>query len=489
MFGGLPGKPTGLAMSVLRRAEAFAEAGISTDILVDHFYPDFDVQVSELADLGRIGGDIRVRYLYDELSNRRHEDRNPPYVSPLGGIGWTYDTPTGRPDMLVGRQEGEYRQRVLLRDEKVLFIDHLDQGTWDRREWFDGGGRLCKIERMGRLGKCHQVQYIDQDGNCYLQESKDEATQRVRSLEVYPGSPDSAVFDTKVGLFKYWMQRFVLLDDPNPTIISEYGTRRVALDALESENNAKVIYTVHSNHLSKPHRYGGRIRPEMSDFFSHLDEYRAVVVLTHEQQMDVWKQYGRLETVHVVPHYVPASRSISERDQKRVVMVGRFEPIKGQLIAIGAFKQVVAAVPDAKLELYGRGPDQERIEKAISELGLSQNVSIMGFTADPDSVFRSAGMSIVASDYEGFCLSLAESMAAGCVPVSFDVKYGPRDLINNGSDGFLVEHGNENELADAIMLGLSNPAYLDDMSENAINSVSKLSKERFMDDWRRVLAL
>ena len=96
-------------------------------------------------------------------------------------------------------------------------------------------------------------------------------------------------------------------------------------------------------------------------------------------------------------------------------------------------------------------------------------------------------MSIVASSYEGFCLSLAESMAEGCVPVSFDIKYGPKELIQNGVDGFLVEWENENELADVIILGLSNPDYLDIMSNNARSIKSKLSKSRFMEEWHEVL--
>lgn len=487
MFGGLPGKPTGLAMSVLRRAEAFAEAGIRSQILVDQFYPDFDCQLNELVSHGRVGGSVSVRFMYHDLAGRTPEVGDSTYRSPLGGPGWAYTAPIGRPDMLVGKYNGEYRHRVLLRDEKVLFIDHLDSGQWDRREWFDGNGWLCKIDRMGSLDKPKIIEFIDRGGNCYLRESRDERTQRVLTLDVHPGTAKSVTFTRMVDLFKYWMQRYVIIGDPEPTIISEYAIRRVALKAMEKENNARIIYTIHSNHLSKPHRYGAKTRLEMVDLFAHLDEHDAVVVLTNEQRQDIWKEYGRLETIHVIPHYVPGTTGESVRNPKKVVMVGRFEPVKGQIVAVGAFKQVVAAVPGAKLELYGRGADQEAIEKEIRELGLTDSVTIMGFTADADQVFRSAAMSIVASSYEGFCLSLAESMAQGCVPVAFDIKYGPRDLVRNGVDGFLVEHGNENELADALILGLSNPDHLAVMSESATDIKISLSKSRFVKEWRQVL--
>lgn len=487
MFGGLPGRPTGLAMSVLRRAEAFADAGVRSQILVDTFSPDFDKQIHELTQRGRIGNAISVRYMYHDLAGAHVYAEDMDYVSPLGDDGWTYVSTDGKPDFLVGTFQGQYRHRVLRRENRVLFIDHLNDGVWEQRIWYDWAGAACKVERMGVSGKPSVVRYLDRAGDCYLEELRDETTQRVLGCELYPRSERSVSCRDMLDVFRYWMQSLVLPGESMPVIISEYGARRKALNALEEENEARVIYTLHNNHFSPPHGYGSPLRPEMADLLNHLRDCRDVVVLTSGQRQDIWKQFGWMPSVHVIPHFVPDVSKVRERDPKRIVMVGRFHQIKGQLAAIRAFGHVVSAVPEAKLVFYGRGTDEAEMRRQIIDLGLTASVSIAGFTADAEDVFLGAAMSIVASDYEGFCLSLAESMAAGCVPVSYDIKYGPREMIDNGVNGFLVEAGNEKELADALILGLSNKAMTDSMSEEAKRITDKLSRGRFMDEWMSVL--
>ncbi len=489
MFGGLPGKPTGLAMSVLRRAEAFSEAGITTEMLVDHFYPDFDLQMQELKDRGRIGEAISVRYLYHDLAGESVYGEDVGYASPLGTSGWEYKPIQGNPDVLMGKLDGEYRQRVLLRGERVLFIDHLDNGQWVSRAWHDVAGAVCKVEQMGSTGRARTIEFIDRAGNCYLEQLLEEESQRVIGCELFPRSPRSRACRNMVEVFQFWLQSMVLVGDPAPIIISEYGVRRVALEALEQENNACVIYTIHNSHLRPPYHYGSDVRPEMADLLGHLDRYHGAVVLTEEQRQDIFKQYGWLDSVHVIPHFVPSTSQGSERDAMKVVMVGRFDRIKGQTSAIRAFSRVVQMVPAAKLVFYGRGSEEEAMRQQILDLGLEDSVSIAGFTANATGVFQGASMSIVASDYEGFCLSLAESMAAGCIPVSYDIKYGPREMVQNGINGFLVQPGNVKEMADAIILGLSNPARAGIMSKKAMKIQDTLSKQRFMEEWKTVLSL
>jgi poly(glycerol-phosphate) alpha-glucosyltransferase len=51
---------------------------------------------------------------------------------------------------------------------------------------------------------------------------------------------------------------------------------------------------------------------------------------------------------------------------------------------------------------------------------------------------------------EGFPLVLVEAMAAGCIPIAYDVRYGPSDIITHGRNGFLVPSGDIDALAEAI---------------------------------------
>nr|WP_281414524.1 glycosyltransferase [Pseudarthrobacter albicanus] len=178
---------------------------------------------------------------------------------------------------------------------------------------------------------------------------------------------------------------------------------------------------------------------------------------------------------------------VGPRDPKKVVMVSRFDHVKGQIPVLSAFKEVLKIVPDAQLELYGRGADERKIRDEIDRLGLGDSVNIPGFTADASQVFSEAAVSIVASTYEGFCLSMGESMAAGCVPVSYGFKYGPQDLIRPGIDAMLVEPGNVKDLADSISFLLLNEEHRERMSQASTTIVDRISEARLIDEWRKIL--
>ncbi|UWX96107.1 glycosyltransferase [Arthrobacter zhaoxinii] len=486
MFGALPDQPTGLAVSVLRRAQAFATKGITTEILVDTFTPDYDGHANRLRALGRLSDLTIVRSMYNDLAGQPQYGSSTLYVSPLGGDGWEYVQDDKRSEAWRGRENGTYRHFVWMRGEQVHFIDHMHNNQRVRREWHDVAGRVCKIELMNSENKPELIRYLDRGGFCYLEELMDSVTGKLRGIVLNQVEGTSLFFRTKVDLFRHWMQHHVLNGDASPTIISEYGLRRTALEALERENNARVIYTVHNNHFPSPYTYG-EVRADMRDFFDHMHKYTDVIVLTEEQRIDIWKQYGHLESVQVIPHHMPKSTGVGPRDEKKVVVLGRFHDMKGQLDVVRAFPAVLKTVPEAKLEFYGRGPDEEKIRAEIVSLGLEKSARVVGFTNDSYQVFSEAAVSVVASDYEGFCLSLAESMASGCVPVSYDVKYGPRALIRNGVDGLLVEHGNLRELADAMTYLLNNDDRRKQMARSAMEVLSTLSESRFLDDWMQVL--
>ena len=62
---------------------------------------------------------------------------------------------------------------------------------------------------------------------------------------------------------------------------------------------------------------------------------------------------------------------------------------------------------------------------------------------------------LLTSLYEGFALVIQESIANGTPVISYDIKYGPRDMIQDGVNGYLVEDGNIDQLAECIHKYLS----------------------------------
>ena len=154
--------------------------------------------------------------------------------------------------------------------------------------------------------------------------------------------------------------------------------------------------------------------------------------------------------------------------------------------AIDAFARVVREVPDARLEIYGRGPDENALRSLISRHGLGRSVKLKGYTTNPSAVYRRAALSLLTSRYEGFGLVVVEALAHGCPVVSYDLKYGPADIIEDGVDGYLVPLGDVDALARREVELLGDYATRAAMSQAAQPAATRFSPESFVARWSAV---
>jgi poly(glycerol-phosphate) alpha-glucosyltransferase len=115
--------------------------------------------------------------------------------------------------------------------------------------------------------------------------------------------------------------------------------------------------------------------------------------------------------------------------------------------------------PEFGLDVYGKDAgSQASLERVIAATGSAAYVKLHGYTPGAAAKFAEASFSLMTSTTEGQSLVLLESMAAGCVPISYDVRYGPDELLIDGETGFLVPPGDVAALADTIERFLSLPA-------------------------------
>lgn len=83
----------------------------------------------------------------------------------------------------------------------------------------------------------------------------------------------------------------------------------------------------------------------------------------------------------------------------------------------------------------------------IKEYNLGDKVKVYNYTNNPLDEFRKSKASLLTSKYEGFGLTVMESIEVGCPVISYDVRYGPSEIIDDGVNGYLVEPDNIEEFA------------------------------------------
>lgn len=216
---------------------------------------------------------------------------------------------------------------------------------------------------------------------------------------------------------------------------------------------------------------------------SHLRRLGRLVVLT-EPDRQAWTE---LDNVDVIPDPLSFRPSgVSRLADKRIIAVGRYSHEKGFDLLLQAWAAVEKACEGWRLDVFGDG-DRTVYEHLIDELGIDRSrCRLNGRTADVEAEYRRSSVFVLSSRFEGFGLVVLEAMACGLPVVAFDCPWGPGAIISDGIDGMLVENGNTNALADAL-IGVAGSAELRErMAAEARRSASEYDIEKIAAKWRRL---
>jgi glycosyltransferase involved in cell wall biosynthesis len=111
------------------------------------------------------------------------------------------------------------------------------------------------------------------------------------------------------------------------------------------------------------------------------------------------------------------------------------------------------------------------------------------FQKDPFAWVNLAKFTILTSNYEGFPMSVIESLSLGTPVVSVDCNSGPREVIVNEHNGLLVENHNMIALSKAIRRMVEDTTLYQFCKENTIDSVSHLTYEKIAAQWKEILEI
>ena len=145
-------------------------------------------------------------------------------------------------------------------------------------------------------------------------------------------------------------------------------------------------------------------------------------------------------------------------------------------------------VPDAKLVFYGEGEKREAMEDLVRSLDLQKSVTIDKFVSDPLKAFGTAEVTVITSMYEGLAMTINEALFMGTPVVSYDFLYGPGEYIVNGENGYIVENGNKEALAQAVIRIFKDPDLSKRLSKNAYHSKNVPSDDELKDLWGKLFS-
>ena len=137
-----------------------------------------------------------------------------------------------------------------------------------------------------------------------------------------------------------------------------------------------------------------------------------------------------------------------------ILAAGRLIPQKDYPTLLHAFSRL-RRNGQARLVILGEGKERSRLEAMIRDLGLTADIRLPGFQANPYAYMARAAVFVLSSVSEGLATVVIEALACGRPVVSTDCPYGPAEILGNGKHGRLVPVGNPDALAQAIQSTLT----------------------------------
>lgn len=344
---------------------------------------------------------------------------------------------------------------ALDRDADQEYASFSPLATW-AGPVVDLEGPHARRARYSEDGTLLQIDHFRSDGSLLVSDRHDarsKGTHGGRSLTLCDsdGIPVRH-YGSSWGLYREWLDSLVG-ETPAWFVVDNKNTARFM--STFRRDTAVVLYVIHESHLeSWTEGFASTMTRSAQEVFPLLDRFDGVIYLTEQQASDVHQRYADIGNSFVIPNSrsiavePPATARRSAAIGIQAASLNRRKRIDHSIRAVQRVHESLAGT--VQLNVFGEGTQREVLEELIKNLAVEDVVRLRGHSKEVRREFDLASFSLLTSTSEAMPLVIVESMAAGCVPIAYDIPYGPASVIDSGVNGFIVEYGNISELADCI---------------------------------------
>lgn len=210
-------------------------------------------------------------------------------------------------------------------------------------------------------------------------------------------------------------------------------------------------------------------------------EFDQLVVLSEEDQALCTHCPTAVAIYNPLPFPFPANSSTLE--EKVILGVGRLSNEKNFQELVDIWALIARDYPDWKLRIVGEGYAEPAIRERIAHHKLAEQVELRPFTPHVQEEYLQASIFCLTSVFEGFGLVLAEAESLGIPTIAYACPCGPRDIIREGEDGFLVQPGDRETFAQRLRQLIEDEALRKRMGQAAKKNAERFTLETIMPQW------
>jgi glycosyltransferase involved in cell wall biosynthesis len=211
-----------------------------------------------------------------------------------------------------------------------------------------------------------------------------------------------------------------------------------------------------------------------------VKKYDRFVVLTNEDKLS-WKNQNN---IYVIYNSITKNdeSNVSLLENRKALAVGRVTHQKNLELLVDLWAEISKKHSDWSLTIVGTG-NSTALQEKIKGMSLEGVVTVLPSTNSINDYYIDSSLYLMTSRYEGLPMVLLEAQNFGLPIVSFDCKCGPKEIINDGVDGFLIANEDNKAFIDKVFQIIENENLRLDFGKKAKRNSEKFSEETIMQQW------
>ena len=194
-----------------------------------------------------------------------------------------------------------------------------------------------------------------------------------------------------------------------------------------------------------------------------------------------------LNNSEVIPNPLPfLEKNKAALVNKKAMAVCMNPYVKGLDRLLLIWSKIIDKHSDWELNIYGHWETNLEFKKMATTLKISNNVNFLSPTPDIQSAYNKSSVFLMTSRTEAFGMVLIEAMASGVPCIAYDCPSGPKSIIKEGINGFLIEDGNSDSYVQKLELLIEDENLRQQMSTNSQESVKKFEIDSIMNEWDKL---
>lgn len=190
-----------------------------------------------------------------------------------------------------------------------------------------------------------------------------------------------------------------------------------------------------------------------------------------------------------IPNAINSTNKRAALESNQIISVGRLEDVKDFETLILVFSMCLDQNNNLRLEIVGDGSKKEELVNLCKSLNILDYVRFTG-KLDSNQVegeMLKSSLFLLTSKSESFSLVLVEASSLGIPCISFDIDVGPREIIKDGKNGFIIKDRNKELMKKKILEIMNSRDVRNEIGNNAKINAEKYYIENVVNEWKKIL--